>query len=54
EKAKEIAEKVLEGSEKRKIIGVCFQSMFMQQKWDAIINFDYIINADLAVEVLKS
>jgi len=54
EKAKEIAEKVLEDSEKRKIIGVCFQSMFMQQKWDAIINFDYIINADLAVEVLKS
>ena len=54
EKAKEIAEKVLEGSAKRKIIGVCFQSMFMQQKWDEVISFDYIINADLGVEVLQS
>ncbi|MCC4770742.1 DUF2124 domain-containing protein [Methanosarcina sp. DH2] len=53
EKAREIAGKVLEGSEKRKIIGVCFQSMFMQQKWDEVINFDYIINADLAVDVLE-
>ena len=51
EKAKDVATKILEGSEKRKIIGVCFQSMFMQQKWDEIINFDYIINSDLAVEV---
>jgi hypothetical protein len=54
EKAKEIAKKVLEGSAKGKIIGVCFQSMFLQQKWDEIINFDYIINADLAVEVLQT
>ena len=54
EKAREIAGKVLEGSEKRKIIGVCFQSMFMQQKWDEVINFDYIINADLAVDVLET
>ncbi len=54
EKAKEVAEKILEGSEKRKIIGVCFQSVFMKYKWDEVINFDYIINADLDVEVLKS
>jgi len=54
EKAKEIVKKVLDGSEKQKIIGVCFQSMFMQQKWDEVINFDYIINAELAVEVLES
>lgn len=53
DKAKEIAGKVLENSEKRKVIGVCFQSMFMQQKWDEIINFDNIINSDLAVEVLE-
>jgi len=51
EKANEIARKVLENSEK--IIGLCFQSMFMQQKWDKIINFDYVINVDLAVEVLE-
>ena len=54
EKAREITSKVLEGSEKRKIIGVCFQSMFTQQKWDQVINFDYIINADLDVEVLET
>jgi len=54
EKAKDIAEKVLEGSAKQKIIGVCFQSMFMLQKWDEVINFDYIINADLAVDVLQT
>ena len=53
EKAKEAARKILEGSEKGKIVGVCFQSAFMQQKWDEIINFDYIINSDLAVEVLE-
>jgi hypothetical protein len=53
EKAKEVASKILEGSVKGKIIGVCFQSAFMQQKWDEIINFDYIINSDLAVEVLE-
>lgn len=52
EKANEITSKVLEKAEKRKVIGLCFQSMFMQQKWDEIIKFDYIINADLAVEVL--
>ena len=53
EKAKEVARKILEGSEKGKIIGVCFQSAFMKQKWDEVINFDYIINSDLAVEVLE-
>jgi hypothetical protein len=52
EKAKELAGRVLDGSSNRKIIGVCFQSMFMQQKWDEVINFDYIINSDLAVEVI--
>lgn len=53
EKAKEVANEIIEGSEKGKIIGVCFQSMFVKQKWDDIINFDYIINSDLAVEVLE-
>jgi hypothetical protein len=52
EKANEMARKILEKSGKRKVIGLCFQSMFMQQKWDEIIKFDYIISADLAVEVL--
>jgi len=53
EKAKEVSRKVIEGSKKGKIIGVCFQSAFMKQKWDEIIDFDYIINSDIAVEVLE-
>ena len=53
ENAKEVAAEILEGSEKGRIIGVCFQSAFTQQKWDEVINFDYIINSDLAVEVLE-
>jgi len=53
EKANKVAGKILEGSAKGKVIGVCFQSMFMQQKWDEVINFDYIINSDLEVEVLE-
>ncbi len=51
EKAKVIVRKVLENSGKKRIIGLCFHSMFMQQNWDKMIDFDYIINADLAVEV---
>ncbi|AEH60731.1 conserved hypothetical protein [Methanosalsum zhilinae DSM 4017] len=36
-----------------KIIGVCFQSIFQEQKWTDHIKFDYIIDADLSVEVIK-
>jgi hypothetical protein len=54
EKARAVSRKIIEGSKKGKIIGVCFQSAFMKQKWDEIIDFDYIINSDLAVEVLDT
>jgi len=53
ENAEKVTIKILENSEKRKVIGLCFQSMLTQQKWDELINFDHIINADLAVEVLS-
>ncbi len=53
EKAKEVSKKVLESSQKGKIIGVCFQYAFMNQKWDEIIDFDYIISSDIAVKVLE-
>ena len=52
ENSKEIGDRILENSKKRKIIGLCFQSMLTQQKWDEKIDFDYIINADLVVDVL--
>ncbi|MDQ1253927.1 MAG: hypothetical protein QG646_3141 [Euryarchaeota archaeon] len=50
--AKELASKILEDSGKGKVIGLCFQSMLTQQKWDETITFDYILDADIAVEVL--
>lgn len=53
EKAKEVSKKVIEGSKNGKIIGVCFQSAFITQKWDKIIDFDYIINSDISVKVLE-
>ncbi|MDD2439426.1 MAG: DUF2124 domain-containing protein [Methanosarcinaceae archaeon] len=52
--AQELADKILKSEKKGKIIGVCFQSMFIQQKWDEIIDFDYILNADLGIEVMKA
>ena len=53
EEANGLVGKVLEGKENGKIIGVCFQSMFMQQKWEEVIAFDYIINADLNIKVME-
>ncbi len=54
EKAKEVSREILGESKKGKIIGVCFQSAFIKQKWNEIIDFDYIINSDIAVEVLEA
>jgi hypothetical protein len=52
ENAKEVASKILENSGKGKVVGLCFQSMLTQQKWDETINFDYILDADIDVKVL--
>jgi len=38
---------------KKELSDYVFQSMVMQQKWDEIINFDYIINVDRALEMLE-
>jgi Uncharacterized protein conserved in archaea len=54
EKAEEVSKKIIENAKKGKIIGVCFQSAFVKQKWDEIIDFDYIINSDIEVEVLDT
>jgi hypothetical protein len=50
-KAKEVIDSILEGSEKKLIIGVCFQSIFQNQNWPDTIDFDFIIDADLTSEV---
>jgi hypothetical protein len=35
------------GSQKKLVIGVCFQSVFEREGWTDIIDFDYIIDSDL-------
>ncbi len=49
----EMVERVFEGAERKLIIGVCFQSIFQEQKWTEHIDFDYIIDADLSVDVIE-
>lgn len=34
-------------SDKKLVIGVCFQSVFERERWTDIIDFDYIIDSDL-------
>ncbi|WP_292464445.1 DUF2124 domain-containing protein [Methanolobus sp.] len=53
-KAKEMIDSILEGSEKKLILGVCFQSIFQNQNWTDTIDFDYIVDADLTSEVKQS
>lgn len=53
EKMKELVDDLLKDAEKKMIIGVCFQSMLIDQKWPDMIDFDYIIDADLSNEVKK-
>jgi hypothetical protein len=49
--AKVAVDSILEGSGKKLIIGVCFQSIFHTQKWPDTIDFDFIIDADLTSEL---
>ncbi|MBN1134129.1 MAG: DUF2124 domain-containing protein [Methanosarcinaceae archaeon] len=44
---------VFEGSERKLVIGVCFQSVFQEQKWTDKIDFDYIIDSDLSVDLIE-
>ncbi len=34
-------------SQKKRVIGVCFQSIFEKEGWTDIIDFDHIIDSDL-------
>ncbi len=53
EKMKELVDGLMKDADKKLIIGVCFQSMFIDQKWPEFIDFDYIIDADLTNEVKR-
>lgn len=53
QKIKILTDKLLENADNKLIIGVCFQSIFIDQNWTDIIKFDYIIDADLTTNVKK-
>ncbi|WP_406661532.1 DUF2124 domain-containing protein [Methanolobus sp. ZRKC3] len=48
---KETVEEVLNGSDTKLIMGVCFQSMLLNEEWLDAINFDYVIDSDLTNEL---
>ncbi|TGC09120.1 DUF2124 domain-containing protein [Methanolobus halotolerans] len=52
-KMKEMTDRILDGSGRRLIIGICFQSIFQKMDWPDFIDFDYIIDADMTNQVLK-
>lgn len=49
----EMIGRVFEGAERKLTIGVCFQSIFQEQKWIEQIDFDYIVDSDLSVDVIE-
>jgi hypothetical protein len=53
EELKTTLESIYEGSQKKLLIGICFQSIFEKQGWTDILNFDYIIDSDMAVSLKK-
>lgn len=49
----DLVTKILENSQNKLIIGVCFQSVFQEQEWDNYIDFDYIIDSDLSNSTIE-
>ncbi|MBP1910001.1 DUF2124 domain-containing protein [Methanolobus bombayensis] len=52
-KMKELVDELLKDAEQKLIIGVCFQSMLIGCNWPDLIDFDYIIDADMTNEIKK-
>lgn len=48
---KETVDEVLNDSDNKLIIGVCFQSMLLNDSWLESIDFDYVIDSDLTNEL---
>jgi len=44
-------DRIFEGSEKRLLIGICFQSMFEVRGWTERLEFDYLFDADMSVSL---
>jgi len=46
---KETLDNIFEGSERKLLIGICFQSMFESRGWTERLEFDYLFDADMTV-----
>ncbi len=53
EKVKSLLDDIFKDVSECLVIGVCFQSVFIEHKWHEIIDFDFIIDADMTNEVKK-
>lgn len=51
---KGIMDRIFEGSDKRVLIGICFQSMFEVRGWTESLTFDYLFDTDMSVSLKKT
>jgi hypothetical protein len=54
EELKTTLKSIYEGAQKKLLIGICFQSIFEKQGWTDALDFDYIIDSDMAVSLKKT
>lgn len=54
EELKTTLESIYEGSKKKLLIGICFQSIFEKKGWTDALDFDYIIDSDMPVSLKKT
>ncbi|WP_300607842.1 DUF2124 family protein [Methanohalophilus sp.] len=43
--------KIFEGSDRKLLIGICFQSMFEVCKWTEKLEFDYLFDANISASL---
>lgn len=48
---KELMDKIFEGSDRKLLIGICFQSMFEVCEWTEELEFDHLFDADISVSL---
>jgi len=46
---RELIDEITDGHEERHILGVCVGGVFQKAGWDKLIDFDYLVDADMEV-----
>ncbi len=46
---KELIDEITDGYPDRQILGACVGSIFQKAGWDKLIDFDYVVDADMEV-----